>query len=302
MPNPNAAKAPKKTCTSCGQGYKSKCFYQCCKACCVELKNPCSVHVLTGEDKKSLAIFAKRKGYGVCPVIQPEPSPTSFPPATDVALEKVRILLYPLCPFEYFVFSLTAQLKGLKPKFYNAKENLNAFHSERRDVLNWRRSVMNQTIQAEEEAAMDALDRYERNARLLSTIMKVESMEELVAKRNVKGKDVNDLSKGLNERAENLLAKVDAMIDSSKSCVLETRSKTQLPLRKLLRQIDQFKTREEVCKSIEEIGGLRGTSLETIEKLGEWFGGRLESRFEILDKAKAPKPDFDLGYVRLNSF
>lgn len=279
MPNPNAAKAPKKTCTSCGQGYKSKCFYQCCKACCVELKNPCSVHVLTGEDKKSLAIFAKRKGYGVCPVIQPEPSPTSFPPATDVALEK-----------------------GLKPKFYNAKENLNAFHSERRDVLNWRRSVMNQTIQAEEEAAMDALDRYERNARLLSTIMKVESMEELVAKRNVKGKDVNDLSKGLNERAENLLAKVDAMIDSSKSCVLETRSKTQLPLRKLLRQIDQLKTREEVCKSIEEIGGLRGTSLETIEKLGEWFGGRLESRFEILDKAKAPKPDFDLGYVRLNSF
>merc|ERR1712078_727701 len=112
---------------------------KCCKRCCVQLKNPCTVHVLPASK-----IF-DRKGYGDGKVCQVVP---------DGA------------------FSRTPEvLANAQPRLHDLRENLDAFQAENKEVLAWRKGVMKRTLKAEEEFVVEALDRYQRNGGLMAEVM-----------------------------------------------------------------------------------------------------------------------------------
>ncbi|CAN6300382.1 unnamed protein product [Urochloa humidicola] len=62
MPKPNLRGLNKPKCIQCGNVARSRCPFQCCKACCYKAQNPCHIHVLkqtnTLPDKPSPAAAA----------------------------------------------------------------------------------------------------------------------------------------------------------------------------------------------------------------------------------------------------
>ena len=262
----------KRACKTCGQMARNYCFYKCCKQCCVQLKNPCTVHVLTGRDAERSFQHRKKGGYGELRPAFAAASPHAFP--------------------------LTSEVAGMvKPQLRDLKENLDAYVEESKEVLKWRTKVMAQTTRAEEEAAIEALDRYERNCKLLERVMQCESLDRIVAESKETVDKVQSLRSGVVNGKLNIMdsASNEDAARSRNTIPMETYGGAPTTLKEILRKFTVAKSRQDLQKHIAEVGGLKGTSLETIEHLAAWFGGSStgssDVRFEILEKSSAPKPD-----------
>ena len=248
----------KRQCVSCGEFARSVCFYKCCKKCCAQLKNPCTVHVLT-----NTKVFGK-KGYGdalTCPPVLPS------------------------------AFVSTPEVAGkAQPRLRDLKENLDAFYEENREVLQWRKEVTRRTERAEEEFAAEALDRYERNASLLAQVMKVENLEKVMLE------SVDQAEEGLNARKKEALQKelneeAGPAGPSSTKSPLEMYNSRPTHLNLILKDISQSKTMDDIQRCVKNIESLADTDLETIKKFTEWLDKKETSKFNIISKAEAPKPD-----------
>ena len=257
-------KGPKdRFCASCGQRARSNCYYRCCKQCCVQLKNPCTVHVLTGDK----VVGTKRKGYGsLLPVYRPE--------------------------FNAFTCIPDAPTKQM-PKLRDLRENLEAYHEEAAEVLEWRRENMRTAKKAEEEAVVEALDRYERNAGLLATLMKVESLEDVIAETTRVGEATLESARAMAGEESSAGRPEESRLGEGRSLEgsLETYNSAPTPLSAILKKLDQAKTIEELNETVQQIGALKGASPESIQGFSRWANSSNGTTFKVLKKDSAPRPN-----------
>jgi hypothetical protein len=207
----------KRQCTSCGDMARSVCFYKCCKRCCVQLKNPCTVHVLPASK------ISDRKGYGDGKVCQVVPGGA---------------------------FSRTPEvLANAQPRLHDLKENLVAFQEENKEVLEWRKGVMKKTIKAEEEFVAEALDRYERNGALMAKVMAKEDLSKLVIS-EVDYEKIRVVHAATIEEFSQALKKMETSPPDSAPPALGGKAG---PLGTILKGIEKLKSQAEVFKFAETI-------------------------------------------------
>ena len=252
-------KGNKRVCAMCGQNARSSCFYSCCKNCCVQLKNPCTIHVLVGDSSK---VIASRKGYGgEVPGYHADYS--AFPAVPEVPSKAM-------------------------PKLRDLRENLDAHQEESKEILEWRQQVSRMGDKAKEEGAMEAMDRYERNANLLTSVMKVESLEKLLVEQKEQAEAVPKI------RKKALDHDFDAQGGQSKLSSLsplEMFDNVPTPLCEILAKVSQAQTMEELAQRVQRIGGFKDISLEAIRNFAKWLGEPAKPQFRVLTKATAPRPD-----------
>ncbi|QDZ17786.1 hypothetical protein HOP50_01g02940 [Chloropicon primus] len=241
-------------CASCGQRARSNCFYRCCKQCCVQLKNPCTVHVLTGDK------VVARKGYG-----------------SGAAQYQSEYNAFPIVPED------VKAMPGLR----DLRENLDAYHEESKEVLEWRRNAMKMCYKADEEAAVDALGRYERNANLLAQVMKVERMEDLLEEKKRSAKRLRSSGEEIIKNDEERAEFKDWETQTNH---LEMYNNVPTPLDVILKKLAEAKTVEELRQSVQQVGVLKDVPLEKIQEFSKWFEAPSAASFKVLKKVDAPRP------------
>lgn len=126
----------KRKCTNCGNYARSKCEFMCCKKCCVENNNPCKIHVL-----------------------QP---PETTPKVAQIVKPNAKFVEEPR----------TINLSGTKSnKLRDLREVLEYYQKDMASIIQWRQELHRQTLEAEEDEADEAMERYLRNARWMKELM-----------------------------------------------------------------------------------------------------------------------------------
>eukprot|EP00216_Chloropicon_sp_CCMP2111_P005296 CAMPEP_0198236906 /NCGR_PEP_ID=MMETSP1446-20131203/2801_1 /TAXON_ID=1461542 ORGANISM="Unidentified sp, Strain CCMP2111" /NCGR_SAMPLE_ID=MMETSP1446 /ASSEMBLY_ACC=CAM_ASM_001112 /LENGTH=350 /DNA_ID=CAMNT_0043918883 /DNA_START=252 /DNA_END=1304 /DNA_ORIENTATION=+ len=271
----------KRQCASCGQMARSNCQYKCCKSCCIQLKNPCTIHVLV-EEREFVG-----KAYGA---------------STNSNTAE---------PLSAFTLIPDAQNQ---PRLRDLKESIDAFHEETTEVTKWRTELMHASDKANEECAIAALERYQSNAKLLAEVVSTESLEGILLGPSKKracleGEDpwdekvLQERLKGLNDETSSSCpsaaadeAKKDAAADANPNVP----SKAAMPFSQVLKRIGASKNVHEINHYL-KTGHINTDGLD-IKAYGEWLNTPVASKFDILASNEVPQPPkqraIDLGDIR----
>ncbi|KAF8712786.1 hypothetical protein HU200_028558 [Digitaria exilis] len=141
MPKPNLRGLNKPKCIQCGNVARSRCPFQCCKACCYKAQNPCHIHVL-----KQTNTLPDKPSPATAPVTE---QPSTNLPATGSAS---RLACLQRLPHHF--------LNSLRTKKSIAKKDVASINK-------WRFMKLKEHMQGDIDAENEAYERYTQNVGLL---------------------------------------------------------------------------------------------------------------------------------------
>ncbi|GJN12536.1 hypothetical protein PR202_ga30820 [Eleusine coracana subsp. coracana] len=204
MPKPNLRGLNKPKCIQCGNVARSRCPFQCCKACCYKAQNPCHIHVLKQTN-----------------TLPDKPSPTTAPvseqPSTASLLtgSASRLTALQRLPHHF--------LSALRTKKSLAKKDVASINK-------WRFMKLKEHMQGDIDAENEAYERYMQNVGLLEETFcptedaavepeaettSTERMDMLVSEAIVRLKSDNESADSFKERVATILdQKLKKLLDS----------------------------------------------------------------------------------------
>ncbi|RCV44138.1 hypothetical protein SEVIR_9G356200v4 [Setaria viridis] len=208
MPKPNLRGLNKPKCIQCGNVARSRCPFQCCKACCYKAQNPCHIHVLKQTN-----------------TLPDKPSPTTAPvteqastnlPATG---SSSRLACLQKLPHHF--------LNSLRTKKSLGKKDVASINK-------WMFMKLKEHMQGDVDAENEAYERYTQNVGLLeetfcpmedaaaepepeATSSEEERMDLLVSEAKVRLKSDNENADSFKERIATILAQKLKKLHESQS-------------------------------------------------------------------------------------
>ncbi|KAF8669841.1 hypothetical protein HU200_051015 [Digitaria exilis] len=196
MPKPNLRGLNKPKCIQCGNVARSRCPFQCCKACCYKAQNPCHIHVL-----KQTNTLPDKPSPATAPVTE---QPSTNLPATGSAS---RLACLQRLPHHF--------LNSLRTKKSIAKKDVASINK-------WRFMKLKEHMQGDIDAENEAYERYTQNVGLLeetfcpmedsaaeaeaeATSEDEERMDLLVSEAKVRLKSDSDNAESFKERVATIL-------------------------------------------------------------------------------------------------
>ncbi|CAL4915158.1 unnamed protein product [Urochloa decumbens] len=208
MPKPNLRGLNKPKCIQCGNVARSRCPFQCCKACCYKAQNPCHIHVLK----------------------QTNTLPDKPSPAAAAVTEQASTIL-PVTGSS----SRLACLQKLPHHFLNSLRTKKSL--TKKDVANtnkWIFMKLKEHMQGDIDAENEAYERYTQNVGLLeetlcpmedaavepeaeTTSSEEERMDLLVSEAKVRLKSDDENADSFKERVATILAQKLKKLHESQS-------------------------------------------------------------------------------------
>ncbi|PAN33456.1 hypothetical protein PAHAL_6G022800 [Panicum hallii] len=196
MPKPNLRGLNKPKCIQCGNVARSRCPFQCCKACCYKAQNPCHIHVL-----KQANTLPDKPSPTTAPLTE---QPSTNLPATGSAS---RLACLQKLPHHF--------LNSLRTKKSLAKKDVASINK-------WRFMKLKEHMQGDIDAENEAYERYTQNVGLLeetfcpmeddadeseaeATSSEEERMDLLVSEAMVRLKSDNENADSFKERVATIL-------------------------------------------------------------------------------------------------